>query len=42
LTRPVIVQFLKNPDINHWGFEAQWLGEDNWGHWIALPRVQYS
>lgn len=38
MTRLVIVQFLKNPDINHWGFEAQWLGEDEWGDWLSLPR----
>lgn len=37
MTRPVTVQFLKNPDIVHWGFEAQWLGEDEWGDWIAAP-----
>jgi uncharacterized protein len=37
LNRPVTVQFLKNPDIIHWGFEAQWLGEDEWGDWIAVP-----
>jgi uncharacterized protein len=37
LTRPVTVQFLKNPEVIHWGFEAQWLGEDEWGAWIALP-----
>lgn len=36
--RPVTVQFLKNPDITHWGFEAHWLGEDEWGDWIAVPR----
>lgn len=35
--RPVTVQFLKNPDILHWGFEARWLGEDDWGDWIAVP-----
>lgn len=35
--RPVTVQFLKNPDVLHWGFEAQWLGEDEWGDWIAVP-----
>lgn len=35
--RPVTVQFLKNPDITHWGFEASWLGEDEWGAWIAVP-----
>lgn len=35
--RPVTVQFLKNPDILHWGFEAFWLGEDEWGAWIAVP-----
>lgn len=38
MTRPVTVQFLKNPDITHWGFEAHWMGEDDWGDWIALPR----
>jgi protein associated with RNAse G/E len=35
--RPVTVQFLKNPDITHWGFEAFWLGEDGWGDWISVP-----
>ena len=35
--RPVTVQFLKNPDVTHWGFEAHWLGEDEWGNWMALP-----
>lgn len=30
-------QFLKNPDITHWGFEAHWLGEDEWGDWIGVP-----
>ena len=35
--RPVTVQFLKNPDHLHWGFEARWLGEDEWGDWIAVP-----
>ena len=37
MTRPVTVQFLKNPDLIHWGFEAMWLGEDDWGDWIAVP-----
>jgi hypothetical protein len=37
LTRRVTVQFFKNPDIIHWGFEAQWLGEDEWGDWVAVP-----
>lgn len=37
MTRRVTVQFLKNPDIIHWGFEANWLGEDDWGDWIAVP-----
>jgi hypothetical protein len=37
VTRPVTVQFLKNPDIIHWGFDAIWLGEDEWGDWIAAP-----
>lgn len=35
--RPVTVQFLKNPDLIHWGFEAGWIGEDEWGDWIAVP-----
>ncbi|HUF15484.1 MAG TPA: DUF402 domain-containing protein [Acidimicrobiia bacterium] len=35
--RQVTVQFLKNPDIPHWGFEAVWLGEDEWGDWMAVP-----
>lgn len=34
---PVTVQFLKNPDIPHWGFEGRWLGEDEWGVWTAVP-----
>lgn len=38
MSRPVTVQFRKNPDIVHWGFEATWLGEDEWGDWIALPE----
>jgi len=36
--RPVTVQFLKNPDILHWGFEALFLGEDEYGSWIAVPK----
>jgi len=36
--RPVTVQFLKNPDIIHWGFEAWYLGEDDWGDWMAVPQ----
>jgi len=35
--RPVTVQFLKNPDHIHWGFEGHWLGDDEWGDWIAVP-----
>lgn len=35
--RPVTVQFLKNPDVLHWGFEALRLGEDDWGTWVAVP-----
>lgn len=35
--RPVTVQFLKNPDHLHWGFDAAWLGEDEWGEWIGVP-----
>lgn len=35
--RPVTVQFLKNPDILHWGFEASFLGEDDYGIWISVP-----
>lgn len=38
MSRPVTVQFRKNPDIVHWGFEATWLGEDEWGDWIAVPE----
>lgn len=38
VSRPVTVQFLKNPDFIHWGFEAHWLGEDEWGDWIAVPE----
>lgn len=34
---PVTVQFLKNPDILHWGFEGYRLGEDDWGIWTAVP-----
>jgi protein associated with RNAse G/E len=37
VVRPVTVQFLKNPDILHWGFNASYLGEDEFGHWIAVP-----
>lgn len=36
--RPVIVQFLKYPDHLHWGFEAQFLGEDEHGIWAYAPR----
>lgn len=36
--RPVTVQFLKNPDHPHWGFETHYLGEDSFGHWMAVPR----
>jgi protein associated with RNAse G/E len=35
--RQVTVQFLKNPDILHWGFQAMLLGADQWGTWIAVP-----
>ena len=31
------IQFLKNPDIIHWGFEGRWLADDVWGTWIAVP-----
>ena len=31
------VQFLKNPDILHWRFDAWFLGEDAYGSWIAVP-----
>jgi hypothetical protein len=34
----VTVQFLKNPDVLHWGFEAELLGEDEYGRWIGLPE----
>lgn len=36
--RLVTVQFFKNPDIIHWGFEGHWLGEDEWGDWVAVPE----
>lgn len=35
--RPVTVQFLKNPNRPHWGFEARYLGEDEYGWWMAVP-----
>lgn len=35
--RPVTVQFLKNPDLTHWGYSAYFLGEDEHGSWIAAP-----
>lgn len=35
--RPVTVQFLKNPDIAHWGFKGSYLGEDEHGDWIGVP-----
>jgi uncharacterized protein len=35
--RPVVVQFLKFPDTLHWGFETVYLGEDEFGSWVALP-----
>lgn len=35
--RPVTVQFLKNPDLLHWGFAANFLGEDDYGTWLAVP-----
>ena len=34
----VTVQFLKNPDITHWGFEAFRIGDDEWGTWIGVPK----
>ncbi len=36
--RPITVQFLKNPDHLHWGFDAYWLGEDEYGSWMWLPE----
>ncbi len=35
--RPVTVQFLKNPNLTHWGFAASFLGEDEYGSWMAVP-----
>lgn len=35
--RPVTVQFLKNPHHIHWGFAASFLGEDEYGSWMAAP-----
>lgn len=32
------MQFLKNPDILHWGFETRFLGEDDYGRWVGLPN----
>lgn len=37
MPRPVTVQFLKNPNLLHWGFETTWIGEDEWGDWMAVP-----
>lgn len=37
MRRPVTVQFLKNPDHVHWGFETSYLGEDEFGVWMAVP-----
>lgn len=37
MSRPVTVQFYKNPDILHWGFDGYWLGADEWGDWVSLP-----
>ncbi len=33
----VTVQFLKYPDTLHWGFEASFLGEDQYGKWASVP-----
>jgi hypothetical protein len=35
--RPVTAQFLKYPDVLHWGFEVLHLGEDEFGIWMAAP-----
>lgn len=35
--RPFLVQFYKNPDLLHWGFEGVRLGEDLHGLWVGLP-----
>lgn len=35
--RPITVQFLKNPDQPHWGFETGFLGEDEFGWWMSVP-----
>lgn len=35
---PVTVQFLKKPDIIHWGFESFRLGEDDFGIWLSTPQ----
>lgn len=34
---PVTVQFLKNPDILHWGFEGHVMGDDQFGKWVGVP-----
>ena len=31
------VQFLKYPNVLHWGFEGELLGDDEWGTWVAAP-----
>lgn len=36
--RPITIQFLKNPDIAHWGFEGVFLGKDDFGSWVAVPK----
>lgn len=34
----VTIQFYKNPDILHWGFDGLLLGDDDYGRWVALPK----
>ncbi len=38
IMEPVTVQFLKYPDIPHWGFSGVLLGDDRFGRWVGLPQ----
>ena len=33
----VVVQYYKNPDLVHWGFDGYLLGDDEHGLWVGLP-----
>jgi hypothetical protein len=34
----VTIQFYKNPDILHWGFDGLLLGDDDYGRWAAFAE----